>query len=142
MDVGYGWLTICEEGAHHITTAHCNADGEPVHWYTDIVDSWGFDANGFPCFDDLCLDVIALPDRQVEIIDGDELKAASKTHVINPRTVRVGVARGGGCRYSYPKRVVYAGSAYRALSALVLAQPSSHCTQRNLPHLKLSVRLP
>ena len=122
MDVGYLWLTIYEEGAHHITTAHCNANGEPVHWYTDIVASWGFDANGFPCFDDLCLDVIALPDRQVEIIDGDELKAASKTHVINPRTVRVGVARGGGCSCRCPGGIVCASSAYQGLPTSVLVQ--------------------
>ena len=92
MDVGYLWLAICEEGAHHVTTAHCNAGGEPVHWYTDIVDSWQVGAGGFPCFDDLYLDVIALPNGQVEIIDGDELEAALKTHVHHPRPVRAGVA--------------------------------------------------
>lgn len=83
MDVGYQWLAICERGAHHITTAHCNAEGGPVHWYIDIVASWHLDANAFPCFYDLYLDVIALPNGQVEIIDGDELEAALAAHVVN-----------------------------------------------------------
>lgn len=34
------------------------------------------------CFDDLYLDVIALPNGQVEIIDGDELETALAAHVI------------------------------------------------------------
>lgn len=83
MDAGYQWLAICEEHAHHVTTAHCNADGEPVHWYIDIIESWQVDKNGFPYFDDLYLDVITLPNGQVEIIDRDELEAALEARVIS-----------------------------------------------------------
>jgi predicted RNA-binding protein associated with RNAse of E/G family len=83
MDVGYQWLSICEKGARHIVTAHCNAEGKPVHWYTDIIDSWGVGEDGFPYFDNLYLDVIALPGGQVEIIDGDELEAALEARIIS-----------------------------------------------------------
>jgi len=83
MDVGYQWLSICTKGAQHIVTAHCDAEGEPVHLYIDVVVSWGFDANGFPYFDDLYLDVIALPGGWFEVIDGDELEAALKARVIS-----------------------------------------------------------
>lgn len=83
MDARYQWLSICEKGAHHLVTAHCNAEGEPVHWYINIVESWGVDPDGFPYFDDLYLDVIALPNGQVETIDANELKAALAFGVIN-----------------------------------------------------------
>lgn len=83
MDVGYQWLTICEVGARHIVTAHCNAEGEPVHLYIDVIASWHVGEDGFPCFDDLYLDVITLPDGRFEVIDGDELEAALKARVIS-----------------------------------------------------------
>lgn len=83
MDAGYKWLSVCEKGTRYIITAHCDAEGEPVHWYIDIVESWGVDPNGFPYFDDLYLDVIALPNGQVEIIDADELEAALAFGVIS-----------------------------------------------------------
>lgn len=83
MDVGYQWLFICEEGAHHIAVAHCNTEGEPVHWYIDVIEAWHVDENGFPYFDDLFLDVVALPNGQVEIIDRDELEAALEARAIS-----------------------------------------------------------
>ncbi len=83
MDAGYQWLFICQMDARHIATAHCTAEGEPVHWYIDVTASWGIDSSGFPYFDDLYLDVIALPNGQAEVIDQDELEAALAFGVIN-----------------------------------------------------------
>lgn len=83
MDTGYKWLFICQAGARHITTAHCDAEGEPVHWYIDVIASWGIDSSGFPYFDDLYLDVVALPNGQVEVVDQDELETALAFGVIN-----------------------------------------------------------
>lgn len=77
LDDGYAWLFICPEGARHVVTAHFDERGQPVHWYIDVVERWTLGDDGFPVYDDLFLDVIALPSGRTEVLDGDELEAAS-----------------------------------------------------------------
>lgn len=76
MDVGYRWLTLLEAGAQHVTTLHCDAAGRLVQVYVDIVEGWTFGTEGFPGYNDMYLDVIALPNGCSEIIDGEELEEA------------------------------------------------------------------
>jgi predicted RNA-binding protein associated with RNAse of E/G family len=83
MDVGYRWLTLCEPGARHVTTVHCDAAGDPVQIYVDIITFWEFGADGFPCYRDMYLDVIALLDGRAEIIDGEELEEAFAGGVVS-----------------------------------------------------------
>jgi predicted RNA-binding protein associated with RNAse of E/G family len=82
LDDGYEWLFILPNAARHVVTAHCNAQGRPVHWYIDVVERWTPVPDGFPVYDDLFLDVTATPSGRVEILDQDELAAALATRVI------------------------------------------------------------
>lgn len=83
MDTGYQWLAICEPThKHRVTTVHFDTHAAPVQYYVDIVNDWYLGSDGVPYFDDLYLDVVALPDGRAEIIDQDELEVALATHVI------------------------------------------------------------
>jgi predicted RNA-binding protein associated with RNAse of E/G family len=79
---GYEWLFLLPHAARHVVTAHCDAQGRPVHWYIDVVERWTLGSDGFPVYDDLFLDVTATPSGRVEILDHDELEEALKTGVI------------------------------------------------------------
>lgn len=76
LDDGFAWLFYLREGARHVVTAHCDASGEPVHWYVDVVDGWWMGADGYPVYTDLFLDVVATPGGAVEMLDTEELDFA------------------------------------------------------------------
>lgn len=76
LDDGFAWLFVLREGARHVVTAHCDAAGEPVHWYVDVVEGWWMGDDGFPVYADLFLDVVATPGGSVELLDVVELEAA------------------------------------------------------------------
>jgi predicted RNA-binding protein associated with RNAse of E/G family len=53
-----------------------NENLEIVQWYFDIIKSSGLDERGIPYFDDLYLDVVALPPDDILLLDEDELEEA------------------------------------------------------------------
>lgn len=78
-DVGYMWLQHLPSDGHAIVTTMFDRDGQIVQWYVDIVADHGTGEDGVPWYDDLYLDVVALPTGEVAIVDGDELNAALRS---------------------------------------------------------------
>lgn len=78
-DVGYAWLQHFPTQGHAIVTTMFDAEGRIVQWYVDIVAAHGVGDDGVPWYDDLYLDVVALPTGEVAIVDGDELNAALRS---------------------------------------------------------------
>jgi uncharacterized protein len=88
-DTGHCWLQLLPDRQRHVLTAMYDADGRLVQWYVDLVRAHGVDERGIPWYDDLYLDVIALPNGEVEIIDGDELEAALAAGLVTPEEYRL-----------------------------------------------------
>jgi len=74
-DAGYVWVQQFPSDAHHAVTSMFDATGQLVQTYTDICLRTGVE-DGRVYWEDLFLDLIALPSGQVLLIDTDELEAA------------------------------------------------------------------
>ena len=75
-DAGYLWLQLFPDAVPHTLTAMVDERGEIVQWYVDICRAHGLDEDGGLWYEDMYLDVVLLPDGDLEIIDGEELDAA------------------------------------------------------------------
>lgn len=82
-DAGYTWLQQFPEGAHYTVAAMFDASGQLFQWYIDICLRQGVDERGIPWLDDLYLDIVLLPDGQMELKDADELEAALESGEIS-----------------------------------------------------------
>lgn len=78
-DSGYSWLQHFPAEGHHVVTTMFDSQGHIVEWYVDICAAHGVDDDGIPWYDDLYLDIVALPSGEVAIVDGDELNAALRS---------------------------------------------------------------
>lgn len=83
-DAGHVWLQLFPDGTQHTLTAMLDADRTLVQWYVDICQAHGMGDDGVPWYDDLYLDVIALPSGEVEIIDVEELDEALANKLVTP----------------------------------------------------------
>lgn len=81
-DHGYKWLQYFPKNEHYSLTTMFNAQNEVVQWYFDIARKMTITSDGEPCFDDLYLDVVVLPDGNCYLIDEDELQEAFDVNVI------------------------------------------------------------
>ncbi|MDP9371397.1 MAG: DUF402 domain-containing protein [Chloroflexota bacterium] len=75
-DRGFSWLQHFPADARHTLTTMFDADHKVVQWYVDICKGHGVDEQGIPWFDDLYLDIAALPSGEVYLLDADELEEA------------------------------------------------------------------
>jgi predicted RNA-binding protein associated with RNAse of E/G family len=75
-DKGYTWLQYYPKGAHFVVTAMFDDQGEIVEWYIDVCKTQGVTDQGVPWFDDLYLDIVVLKNREVFLLDEDELDEA------------------------------------------------------------------
>ena len=78
-DVGYKWLTYLPLNEFWCLHTFYDDKGEVVEWYIDINNRNYIDDNGLPCFDDLYLDIVVLPNGRKEMLDADELQYALDT---------------------------------------------------------------
>lgn len=76
VDDGYVWLQHIPVQGGHVLTSTFNSEGELVQCYFDIVQSVGTTQEGIPYWDDLYIDVVALPNGALHILDEDELEEA------------------------------------------------------------------
>lgn len=83
-DHGYCWLQHFPEGAHYTLTTMLDAEGQVVQWYFDLCKAHGVDERGIPWYDDLYLDVIAVPSGEVELIDVADLDEARRQGLLTP----------------------------------------------------------
>ncbi|MGX9807489.1 DUF402 domain-containing protein [Exiguobacterium acetylicum] len=74
-DDDYVWVQQFPKDAHHAVTSMFDTSGQLVQTYVDICLRTGVE-NGRVYWDDLFLDLIALPSGQVLLVDADELEAA------------------------------------------------------------------
>ncbi|WP_400242147.1 DUF402 domain-containing protein [Niallia sp. JL1B1071] len=82
LDDGYMWLHQYPLHKNHSITTMFNADGDIVQWYIDICLENGIDNNA-PWMDDLFLDIIVLPSKEVFLLDEDELEEALRERAIS-----------------------------------------------------------
>lgn len=75
-DDGWCWLSWMRPDFSWALTAMRDENGRWVQFYFDIVSDMGCDGDGRAWFEDCWLDVVALPDGRVFLLDEDELAAA------------------------------------------------------------------
>jgi len=75
-DNGYSELTFLPDNENWQLTAIYDNNDTIVEWYFDITRKNAIDEKGNPYCDDLYLDAALMPDGQIMIFDGDELKNA------------------------------------------------------------------
>jgi predicted RNA-binding protein associated with RNAse of E/G family len=83
-DAGYTWLQLFPEGAYYTVAAMFDTSGQLFQWYIDICLRQGVDERGIPWLDDLYLDIVLLPNGQMELKDADELDEALGCGEITP----------------------------------------------------------
>jgi len=75
VDKGFYWIQLAPQDAHWWLTAMLDPDGNLYQYYFDITLQNRI-AGAASVFDDLFLDVVALPDGRCEVLDRDELDEA------------------------------------------------------------------
>ena len=75
-DDGWCWLGWMRPDFPWALTAMRDENGDWVQFYFDIVSGMGCDSDGRAWFDDCWLDIVALPDGRVYLLDEDELEEA------------------------------------------------------------------
>jgi uncharacterized protein len=83
VDAGYAWLKQFPSGEHFTVTAHFDDEARLVLWYIDICLRTGVSQDQIPWMDDLYLDLVVSPTREVELKDADELLAARESGQIS-----------------------------------------------------------
>lgn len=78
-DDGYIWMQHLPSNDNYALTTMYDQYGNIVQWYFDIIKGSGVNKDGVPFYDDLYLDVVALPTSEVMLIDEDELQEALDT---------------------------------------------------------------
>ena len=79
---GYRWLMVLPLDEHWCMTAMYDARGRIVEWYFDITRQNYVDEDGLPCFDDLYLDLVLMPDGSTILLDEDELLGGLSSGVV------------------------------------------------------------
>lgn len=80
-DSGYLWIQNFPKDTHYTLTTMLDPSGNIVQWYADICKQHGIE-NNIPWFDDLYLDLTAIPNGTMELLDIDELEEAYTLHHI------------------------------------------------------------
>ena len=80
-DKGVEWFRMMPENksgqpANYNITTIFGADKKIIMWYIDIIKDYAYDENGDLYFDDLYLDLVALPNGIVKVKDMDDLQRA------------------------------------------------------------------
>lgn len=76
------WLHQYPLNKNHSITTTFNGDGDIVQWYIDICLEHGTE-NNVPWMDDLFLDIVVLPSKEVFLLDEDELEDAYRDRTIS-----------------------------------------------------------
>ncbi len=82
-DTDYSWLQIALKDQFFWVTAMFNNHDSLIEIYIDINAGNCFDDPENPCFNDMYLDIVILPDGTVSVLDQDELDEALSGGVIS-----------------------------------------------------------
>lgn len=81
-DKGYERLIYLPDDQNWCLTVMFDDKRKIIEWYVDITKDNFIDENGTPCYDDLYLDIVLLPDGQIMVLDEDELlEAKEQKHI-------------------------------------------------------------
>ena len=83
VDNGYCWMQIAPENEHWWLTVMFNEREEIIQYYFDVTLE-NMICGQESCFRDLFLDVAAIPERKIELLDRDELEEALAEGIITP----------------------------------------------------------
>lgn len=83
LDDGYIWTQHFPNDSNYALITMFNKEQEVVEWYFDICNGNKVNDNGIPYYDDLYLDVVVLPSREIILLDEDELDDAFKNNEIS-----------------------------------------------------------
>jgi uncharacterized protein len=75
-DTGYTWLQHFPEGKKYTITTVLDQNGDTVQFYIDMCKEHGVDEEGIPWFLDLDLDIVILPNKEIFVLDDNELMEA------------------------------------------------------------------
>lgn len=90
MDNGYYILEVIPKNKHYAMRLFLNDKKEPIEYYFDIIKQSGLDEQtNIPYFDDLYLDITVLPNKEVNVIDEDELEEAIKNNDITDEDYKI-----------------------------------------------------
>lgn len=103
-DVGYYWVQVAPEHAHWWLTYMINPNGEIYQYYFDITLENRIDGSASE-FDDLFLDVVALPDGRCELLDRDELEEALRENVITDAQYKAACSEASVLMTTLPRRI-------------------------------------
>lgn len=81
-DAGYVWIQQFPSDAHYAVTSMFDASAQLVQTYIDICLRTGME-NGRVYWDDLFLDLIAMPSGEVLLVDADELEVAREQETVS-----------------------------------------------------------
>ncbi len=79
VDAGYAWLKQFPAGEHFTVTTHFDTSQQIVLWYIDICLRTGVGEDQIPWMDDLYLDVVVSPSKEIYLKDVDDLLAARES---------------------------------------------------------------
>lgn len=85
-DKGYSWLTLFPPGDGHVVTAMLDQEHNVVQWYIDICKGHGLTEENIPWYDDLYLDIIVSAQKEINLIDQEDLEQALIQGVIDQKT--------------------------------------------------------
>jgi uncharacterized protein len=88
-DSGYIWLQHFPEGKKYTVTTVLDQNGDVVQFYIDICMDHGVNDDGIPWFLDLYLDIVILPDKEIFILDDNELIDAFNNEVITDKEMNL-----------------------------------------------------
>ena len=103
-DNGYYWVQIAPDIAHWWLTYMLDPDGNIYQYYFDITLENRIDKSK-SAFDDLFLDVVALPNGMCEMLDLEELKEALRDNVITRDQYQLALNEADMLMHKLPERM-------------------------------------
>ncbi|MGM0804170.1 MAG: DUF402 domain-containing protein [Bacillota bacterium] len=88
-DSGYTWMQHFPKGEKYTITTVLDGNGKVVQFYIDMCIDHGVDENGIPWFDDLYLDIVILPDKELFLLDDNELMDAFNKGIIDEHQMKL-----------------------------------------------------
>lgn len=104
VDDGYMWMQLAPEGQHWWMSVMFDRNDRIIQYYFDTTKE-NFPDGDRSCFIDLFLDVVALPDGQVDLLDQDELDAALEEGVISTKEYWLSVETANMLLESIPRNI-------------------------------------
>lgn len=84
-DTNYTWIQTFPDNKNYSISTMFDTEDNIIEWYIDIVTNMGVDERGIPYYDDLYLDIVALPNNEVFLLDELELEKALKSKDITEK---------------------------------------------------------